>query len=92
MEGEKGGTTAEVLNYYTAKRSSLLRWEDYQAAQIQAGLPVYGSHSLFKKLWKAHSEITECSAKHHPKCDRYVRMHCSLHKPLNSFTSLRICT
>eukprot|EP00965_Chrysotila_dentata_P133001 4397788-Pleurochrysis_carterae.AAC.1 len=59
------------MTYHTGKRSSALRWEDYKAAKIQAGLPViHGSHSLFKSIWKEHTEIKEYSAKHHPKCDR----------------------
>eukprot|EP00965_Chrysotila_dentata_P030201 1005148-Pleurochrysis_carterae.AAC.1 len=69
MEGDKGGYEAGAMHWHTAKRSAALRWEDYKAEQCRAGLPVCGSLSLFKKIWASHSEISEYSAKHHPKCD-----------------------
>eukprot|EP00965_Chrysotila_dentata_P259638 6213624-Pleurochrysis_carterae.AAC.2 len=69
MEGDKGALAGGVQKWHTGKLPSRIRFEDYKTSQIQSGLPVYGSHSLFKKIWKSHTEITEYSAKHHPKCD-----------------------
>eukprot|EP00965_Chrysotila_dentata_P126483 4182018-Pleurochrysis_carterae.AAC.1 len=58
------------MHWHTARRSAALRWEDYKVEHCRAGLPVYGSLSLFKKIWASHAEISQYYAKHHPKCDR----------------------
>eukprot|EP00965_Chrysotila_dentata_P234927 6200443-Pleurochrysis_carterae.AAC.1 len=67
MEGDKGGATSG--HWHTGKRCCKLRWEDYCKTRARKSLPVVGSFSLFYILWKEHSEITEYSAKAHPKCD-----------------------
>eukprot|EP00965_Chrysotila_dentata_P101600 3354534-Pleurochrysis_carterae.AAC.1 len=67
MEGSKGGS--EFGKFWTGKRSLTARWEDYARARREQSLPVVGSLSLFKKIWKDHSEIRQFSAKSHPKCD-----------------------
>eukprot|EP00965_Chrysotila_dentata_P045652 1516517-Pleurochrysis_carterae.AAC.1 len=67
MEGDKGGE-AKGLSY-TGKRSIAERWDDYKKLRARHGLPVIGSRELFKKIWVAHTEIREYSAKTHPKCD-----------------------
>eukprot|EP00965_Chrysotila_dentata_P032860 1095507-Pleurochrysis_carterae.AAC.1 len=46
-----------------------MRWDEYVRSRRAKALPVIGSLSLFKKLWREHNEITEFSAKSHYKCD-----------------------
>eukprot|EP00965_Chrysotila_dentata_P190292 6173783-Pleurochrysis_carterae.AAC.1 len=67
MEGDKGG--ASFGHWHTGRRSCKLRWEDYCKMRARKSLPVVGSFSLFYKIWREHTEISEYSAKSHPKCD-----------------------
>eukprot|EP00965_Chrysotila_dentata_P160991 5315774-Pleurochrysis_carterae.AAC.1 len=68
MEGDKGGGAHG--HWYTGSRTSKQRWEDYKAFRRARSLPVLGSESLFKVLWREHGEIREYTAKSHPKCDQ----------------------
>ena len=67
-EGPKGGSQARD-KWSTPKMSVPQRWEAYVKARTGAGQPIIGSQSLFKKLWKAHTEIREFGAKGHATCD-----------------------
>eukprot|EP00965_Chrysotila_dentata_P204203 6182191-Pleurochrysis_carterae.AAC.1 len=67
MEGDKGGASFD--HYYTGSRSGNLRFKDYKSFCMSRSLPVLGSESLFKRIWREHTEIREYSAKSHPKCD-----------------------
>eukprot|EP00965_Chrysotila_dentata_P258609 6213286-Pleurochrysis_carterae.AAC.1 len=50
MEGDEGALARGVQKWHTGKLPSRIRFEDYKTSQIQSRLPVYGSHSLFKKI------------------------------------------
>jgi len=67
-EGPKGGSNPRD-KWTVPKASAAARWDEYSKMRRQKGLPVIGSKSLFEKLWKGHTEITEIGAKGHAKCD-----------------------
>eukprot|EP00966_Prymnesium_polylepis_P289168 6679291-Prymnesium_polylepis.1 len=70
-EGPKGGSapTDKWRLPTRAISGEQGRWEEYEKKRKQLGLPVIGSESLFKKIWREHDEIVEYGAKGHPKCD-----------------------
>lgn len=68
LEGPKGGSNPKDT-WTIGKMTIPKRWEQYTESRIKKGLPVIGSLSLFKKMWREHDEIVELSAKGHAKCD-----------------------
>lgn len=68
MEGSKGGSRGYNL-YFTSKKSLQARWDEYLVACKSRQLPVQGSFSLFKEVWRQHNEIHQTTAKGHPVCD-----------------------
>lgn len=69
LEGPKGGSDPKD-KWTIGKMTIPKRWQQYKKSRIRKGLKVVGSMSLFKKVWRDHSEIVEVSAKGHAKCDR----------------------
>ena len=68
LEGPKGGSQS-TDTWSIEKTSFSKRWETYQRSRTNAGQPVIGSVSLFKKIWAGHREIHEITAKGHATCD-----------------------
>ena len=68
MEGPKGGSDP-VDKWRTSYLPISKRWKEYERTRRAAGLPIIGSESLFKLLWK-ESGISEDKAKGHAKCTR----------------------
>eukprot|EP00965_Chrysotila_dentata_P055203 1832002-Pleurochrysis_carterae.AAC.1 len=55
MDGSKGSESADV--WWTGKRSMHDRWEDFKRARLSLGLSVVGSETLFKVIWRSHTEF-----------------------------------
>ena len=68
MEGPKGGSDP-VDKWHTTYLPINKRWKEYERHRRASGLPIIGSESLFRILWK-ESGISEEKAVGHAKCNR----------------------
>jgi len=67
MEGTKGGV-AGADKVHTSYMPMGKRWDAYKKSRTDKGLPIIGSETLFRELWKS-SNIEEDKAIGHPNCD-----------------------